>query len=103
MTPEQIRRLEVMEAIIVHLVKTDRYTFEKAIQLLDGRNIQFGFTTGTKFGTSTSQKIGFWNKTPIIQPTAVSDASGGTTIDAEARTALNALLSRLRNTGIIAT
>lgn len=45
-------------------------------------------TTGTKFGTATSQKIGFFNATPIIQPvntTAIDDvlinlglrASGG--------------------------
>lgn len=33
---------------------------------------------------------------------AVADASGGTTIDAEARTALNALLGQLRAQGIIA-
>ena len=34
---------------------------------------------------------------------AVSDASGGATIDAEARTAINGLLAELRTLGIIAT
>lgn len=38
-----------------------------------------------------------------IQGAAVADAAGGATIDAEARTALNALLARLRTHGLIAT
>jgi len=60
-------------------------------------------TTGTKIGTATGQKFSFWNATPVIQPTAVVDAAGGGTIDAEARTALNALLARLRTVGMVAT
>lgn len=69
----------------------------------DGQNIALGTSTGTKIGTSTSQKLGFWNSTPSTQPTAVANASGGAVIDAEGRTALNALLARLRTIGIIAT
>ncbi len=69
----------------------------------EGANIVAGTSTGTKIGTGTTQKIGFWNATPVVQPTAVADASGGAIIDAEARTALNALLARLRTLGIIAT
>lgn len=37
--------------------------------MLDAATIAFGTTTGTKIGTATSQKLSFWNKTPIIQPT----------------------------------
>lgn len=37
------------------------------ISFLD-KNIALGTTTGTKIGTSTSQKLGFYNSTPIIQP-----------------------------------
>jgi hypothetical protein len=32
-------------------------------------DIKLGTTTGTKIGTGTTQKIGFWNATPIVQPT----------------------------------
>ncbi len=39
--------------------------------------------------------------TEIGSPTAISDASGGATVDAEARTALNAALQVLRDIGII--
>ena len=35
----------------------------------DAINMAFGTTTGTKIGTATSQKLAFWNKTPIVQPT----------------------------------
>lgn len=37
--------------------------------LADGANWAFGTTTGTKIGTATTQKLAFWNKTPIVQPT----------------------------------
>lgn len=47
--------------------------------------------------------MGFFGATPAEQPTAVADAAGGVTQDAEARTALNNLLARLRTLGIIAT
>jgi hypothetical protein len=51
----------------------------------DASNIGFGTTTGTKIGTATTQKLAFWNKTPIIQPTtgiagATLVGGGGTTI-----------------------
>ena len=52
-------------------------------------NIVTDTTTGTKIGTATSQKIGFWNKTPIIQPTTgVAEASftenaGGTAVNVD--------------------
>ena len=47
--------------------------------------------------------IGFFGAAEAAQPTAVADASGGATTDAEARTAINALLARLRTLGLIAT
>lgn len=37
------------------------------------KNILTDTTTGTKIGTSTSQKIGFYNSTPVIQQTVASD------------------------------
>ena len=40
------------------------------------KNIILGSTTGTKFGTATSQKIGFFNATPIPQPPATSTPQG---------------------------
>ncbi len=36
--------------------------------LSDAANIVIGSSTGTKLGTATSQKLGFFNATPIVQP-----------------------------------
>lgn len=35
----------------------------------DGANFVLNTTTGSKLGTSTSQKLAFYNSTPIVQPT----------------------------------
>ena len=65
----------------------------------DTYNMVFNTTTGTKIGTATTQKIGFWNAAPVVQPAAVADATDAASVI----TQLNALLSRLRTLGLIAT
>lgn len=98
------------------------------VAVQDARNITVGTTTGTKIGTGTTQKLGFWNATPVAQPTAVADltttATSGTlptpngsvtVADASAPTVselleycveleakLEAVLSRLRDIGLLA-
>jgi hypothetical protein len=42
---------------------------DKSLTLADAGNIAFGTSTGTKIGTATTQKLGFYNSTPIVQPT----------------------------------
>jgi hypothetical protein len=69
------------------------------LHLADAGNITVGTTTGTKIGTATTQKLGFYNATPVVQPAAVADA----TDEATAITQLNDLLAKLRTLGIIAT
>lgn len=41
-----------------------------SLTLADAKDLAFGTGTGTKIGTATSQKIGFWNKAPVAQPSA---------------------------------
>jgi len=69
------------------------------LTLADAQNIEVGITTGTKIGTQKTQKLGFWDATPIAQPAAVADATSAATVI----TQLNALLSRLRTLGLIST
>lgn len=45
----------------------------------------------------------FGHAAPTTQPLAIVNASGGATVDAEARTAINAVLAVLRANGLIAT
>lgn len=46
-----------------------------SLTVADPYNFVFGTSTGTKLGTSTSQKIGIWNATPIVQPTTAIAAA----------------------------
>lgn len=102
MTPEQEQRLERIEALMSSLFATDKYLFHKHIQLLDGRNIQTGKTTGTIIGTESTQKLGFFGKAPVAQQASIADPSGGATIDSQARTAVNSILDVLDNLGFTA-
>jgi hypothetical protein len=65
----------------------------------DANNIAVGTTTGTKIGTATTQKLGFFNATPVVQQAAVADATDAAT----AITQLNDLLAAMRTLGLIAT
>jgi len=40
--------------------------------IADGKNVILNTTTGTKFGTATTQKLAFYNSTPVVQPTALT-------------------------------
>ena len=65
----------------------------------DGLNLSLGATSGTKIGTATTQKLGFYNATPVVQGASVADATDAAT----AITQLNALISRIEALGLIAT
>jgi hypothetical protein len=43
--------------------------------LADAANIVLGTTTGSKIGTAVTQKLGFWNVTPVVQPAAAAQAA----------------------------
>lgn len=49
-----------------------RFTLSSAgtqLQFTDALNLNFGTTTGTKIGTATTEKLAFYNSTPVVQPT----------------------------------
>jgi len=53
------------------------------VTITDAKNIVVGSTTGTKIGTATTQKLAFFNATPVVQPSganeaALTDSTGGT-------------------------
>jgi len=45
---------------------------------LNDSNVVLGTTTGSKVGTATTQKLGFWNATPIVQPSSTGETAGFT-------------------------
>lgn len=80
-----------------------------AMSLLD-IPLTLGTTTGTKFGTAASQKLGFWNATPIVQPTtaiaAATFAANTSAIANDTATfdgyTIGQVVKALRNSGILA-
>lgn len=48
-------------------------TKQGTLNLADAANLALGATTGTKIGTSTAQKLAFFNSTPIVQPSTGTD------------------------------
>jgi hypothetical protein len=80
-----------------------------ALSISNG-NIALISATGTKIGTATTEKIAFWNATPIVQPTtavasATFVANSGTAVH-DASTfdgyTLQQIVKALRNTGLLA-
>ena len=101
------------------------WTFASSVALADAKNIAVGTTTGTQIATATSQKLGFFGTTPVVQQagatpaatTAVTTAATSTTpfgyatstqannITSELAstvTAVNALITQLAALGLIA-
>ena len=68
MPPNLESRVEYLEKMLSLLVKPDRYTIQRNLQIFDGINIQTGLNSGTKIGTATDQKLGFYGVTPVTQP-----------------------------------
>ena len=92
---------------------TGAITSNGGITMGDAKNIAVNATTGTKIGTATNQKIGFWNATPVVQQAHIADAPAGGTGAAAggwdtaanrdaAIASINALLSKLETIGLLA-
>ncbi|MBR1146675.1 hypothetical protein [Bradyrhizobium sp. AUGA SZCCT0431] len=93
---EQVQRLE---RLINQLVGPDRYKLFMDVEL--------GTDRGTKIGTKTIQKLGFYGKTPVVRQSAVTAPSGGGTsdtdaIDISARVAIGQIKTALTNLGLTA-
>jgi hypothetical protein len=61
-----------------------------------------GTLRGLKIGDAATALLGFYGVTPVDQPATVTDPTGGGTVDAEARTAIEAIIDRLQELGLIA-
>jgi hypothetical protein len=42
---------------------------------MNAKDVVLDTTTGTKIGTATAQKLGFWNATPVVQQVFATGAS----------------------------
>lgn len=96
-TQEQTRR--IIREELAHLIKSDRFTFQRLIQILDGQNIQVATGTGTKIGTAAGQKLSVYGVTPVIQASAISSPTADVN---SLKTAVDAIRTALTNFGITA-
>jgi hypothetical protein len=74
-------------------VTDNRQSIVVAGSMAEGANITLGTSTGSKIGTATTQKLGFWNATAIVQP---SGAAQGAITDSTGSSATTTLVS-IRN------
>ncbi len=107
MTPEEkiifenlAKQVELLTQKLDFFVSPDRYIFKRDVEWQDGRRIIMGKSTGLQIGTSTNQILGFFQE-GVVQQGPISDASGGLTVDTQARAAINTLLDDLRGYGLI--
>lgn len=101
MNNEELIR-QIVKEEIANFVKSDKFIFDKDIQILNGKNIQLGRTDGTKIGTAADQKIGLYGVTPIVQQPAITSpvGTGDAGVDSPARTAIVTIINVLKNFGI---
>lgn len=99
------KRIEQLEALVFSLVKPGSAFIQlnKETVLKDTANVRLGTTTGTKIGTATTQKLAFFNATPVAQQSHITHlAEVGAAQDQDARALGNAILTRLENLGLFA-
>lgn len=53
-------------------------TVVAGLTMADAKNIVVNATTGTKIGTATTQKLGFYNATPVVQQATTGTTTGFT-------------------------
>jgi len=87
-----------------------------SFKLSGGSNIVLDTATGSKIGTATVQKLGFYNATPIVQPTSpgltsIDTAGAGTTVNSQSKFtgglgttqySISDIVRVLKNLGLIA-
>lgn len=90
-------RLRAIE-IELRFLKSDRFSMSKDLEMQDGRNMQVAKGTGTKIGTASTEKLGFWGVTPKVQQNYISHPAADV---GSLQTAVDTLLTELENIGII--
>jgi hypothetical protein len=94
-------RLAVVDAgtSTITSITDARVAFSVIGSFADGVNLAFGTATGTQIGTAANQKIGFFGKTPVVQPT-MGAATAGTSYTGNEQTMLNTVYAAVRALGL---
>ena len=77
MNEEQIR--QIIKEELSKFDFSDRFIIYKLMQFLDGRDVILGTSSGSKFGTASTQKIGFLGTAPVSQQTSAANLTNNVT------------------------
>jgi hypothetical protein len=80
-------------------ITDNRQCFNVVGSWADNVNITLGTAIGTKIGTATNQKLGFFGMTPIVQPT-MGAATAGSAYTSNEQAMLNAVYAAVRALGL---
>jgi hypothetical protein len=95
-----VRLATVVAAVSTITSITDaRVAFSVIGAFADGVNLTFGTLAGTQIGTAANQKLAFFGKTPVVQPT-MGAATAGTSYTTNEQTMLNAVYDAVRVLGL---
>lgn len=99
MTEQQIRA--IIREEIARYQQFQNPTFNKHIKLENGVDISTTGDRGSRIGTSSNEKLGFFGAQPVVQQSSITSPSGGGTVDSESRTAIGSIITTLRTLGFI--
>jgi hypothetical protein len=99
-TTAHVRLATVVAAVSTITSITDaRVAFNVIGAFADGVNLTFGTSVGTQIGTAATQKLAFFGKTPVVQPT-MGAATAGTSYTSNEQVMLNAVYAAVRELGL---
>ncbi len=89
----------VAGATTIASIADARVAFPVLGSFADGINFTFGTSVGTQIGTAANQKMAFFGKTPIAQPT-LGPATAGSSYTANEQSMLQTVYNAIRNLGL---
>jgi hypothetical protein len=92
--------LRVNSSTLLSVAATATTVQTASLTLAEATNVVLGTTSGTKFGTATTQKQGWWNATPVVRSTIADIDAPNATLNGTVST-VNALLAILRTYGLV--
>lgn len=64
-----------LDLTMFYIDTSDHFHIALSVQLDDTRDILLGTASGTRLGTTASQKLGFWGATAVVQQTATGNTT----------------------------
>jgi len=86
-------------ATTIAAITDARVAFPVLGSFADGINFTFGTSIGTQIGTAANQKLGFFGKTPVAQPT-LGPAIAGSNYTSNEQSMLQAVYNAIRTLGL---